>query len=185
LDSLVRIEPFQWLTTDFQQSFFCVLRRLGFRLRGGEIVDEAVDLVEQALPLLGAVIVFRHDRLLVLVEPVDHLDERSDGLELPAPDRLSDDAQGGHQAFELQMRVVDAAVVDPLAENFRHDLANPLGADPLLAGDLVIGLAFAQAREDALPALGLGRDVDPAAGFGGLFHDGLTYPEKQNYSILF
>ena len=79
---------------------------------GAEIVDEAVDLVEQTLPLLWAVTVFRHDRLLVLVEPVDHLDERSDRLELPAPDRLSDDTQGGHQAFELQMRVVGAAVDD-------------------------------------------------------------------------
>ncbi|MGH6798507.1 MAG: hypothetical protein ACREDI_09030 [Roseiarcus sp.] len=41
------------------------------------------------------------------------------------------------------MRVVGAAVDDPLAENFRDDLANPLGADALLAGDLVIGPAFA------------------------------------------
>jgi hypothetical protein len=38
------------------------------------------------------------------------------------------------------MRVVGA----PVDENFRDDLANPLGADPLLAGDLVIGPAFAQ-----------------------------------------
>jgi hypothetical protein len=30
--------------------------------------------------------------------------------------------------------MVGAAVDDPLAENFRDDLANPLGADPLLAG---------------------------------------------------
>ncbi len=74
-----------------------------------------------------------------------------DRLELAAPDRLADDTQGGHQAFELQMRVVDAAVDDPLAENFRDDLADPLGADPLLAGDLVIGPAFAQSRENPLP----------------------------------
>ena len=98
-----------------------------------EIVDEAVDLVEQALPLLGVVTVFRHDRLLMLVEPVDHLDERSDRLELAAPDRLSDDTQGGHQAFELQVSTVDAPVDDPLGENFRDDLADPLRADPLLA----------------------------------------------------
>jgi hypothetical protein len=39
--------------------------------------------------------------------------------------------------------VVRAAIDDSLAENFRDDLANPLGADPLLAGDLVIGPAFA------------------------------------------
>jgi hypothetical protein len=39
--------------------------------------------------------------------------------------------------------VVDAAVDDPLAENFGDDLADPLGANPLLAGDLVIGPAFA------------------------------------------
>ena len=66
-----------------------------------------------------------------------------DRLELAAPDRLSDEPQGGHQAFELQVCVVDAAVDDPLGENLRDDLANPLGADPLLAGDLVIGPAFA------------------------------------------
>jgi hypothetical protein len=86
----------------------------------------------------------------MLVEPVDHLDERSDRLKLAAPDRLSDDTQGGHQAFELQMRMVGAAVDDSLAENFRDDLANPLGADPLLAGDLVIGPAFSEPRENPL-----------------------------------
>jgi hypothetical protein len=41
------------------------------------------------------------------------------------------------------MRVVRAAVDDPLAENFGDDLADPLGADALLASDLVIGPAFA------------------------------------------
>jgi hypothetical protein len=73
-------------------------------------------------------------------------DERSDGLELAAPDRLADETQGGHQAFELQMRVIRAAVDDPLAKNFRDDLADPLGADPLLAGDLVIGPANKRAK---------------------------------------
>jgi hypothetical protein len=41
---------------------------------GREIVGEAVDLVDQALPLFRAVTVFRYDRVLVLVEPVDHPD---------------------------------------------------------------------------------------------------------------
>ncbi len=40
------------------------------------------------------------------------------------------------------MCVVCATVGDPLAENFRDDLADPLGADPLLGGDLVTGSAF-------------------------------------------
>ena len=106
----------------------------------------------------------------MLVEPVDHLDQRSDRLELAAPDRLSDDTQGRHQPFELQVSVVDAAVDDPLAENFRDDLANPLGADALLAGDLVIGPAFTQARKDALSPIGLGDDVRATTGFRGLFH---------------
>src|ERR1700679_4284863 len=57
--------------------FVAVPRRLGWRFAVGrlKIVDETVDLGEEALPLLGAVIVFRYDRVLVLVEPVDHLDE--------------------------------------------------------------------------------------------------------------
>ncbi|MBV8793322.1 MAG: hypothetical protein JO136_00150 [Hyphomicrobiales bacterium] len=107
---------------------------------------------------------YRH-RLLVLVEPINHLDERADSVEFAARDRLVRDAQGRHQAFELQMRVVLAAVDDPFAENFLNDLADPLGADPLLAGDLVIGPAFAQPSEDALPALGFGHNVEPATGF--------------------
>jgi hypothetical protein len=68
------------------------------------------------------------------------------------------------------------------AENFRDDLTDPLRADPLLAGDLVKGPAFAQAREDALPPLGLGQNVEPPAGFWGLFHDVLASPEKRNNS---
>jgi hypothetical protein len=83
------------------------------------------------------------------------------------------------------MRVVGATVDDPLAENVRHDLADPLGADPLLAGDLVIGPAVTQACEDALPPLGLGQNVEPPAGFWGVFDDGLASLEKLNDSILF
>jgi hypothetical protein len=107
--------------------FVVVPRRLGWRFAVGrlKIVDEAVDLVEQTLPLLRPIRMFRHDRVLVLVEPIDHLDQRGDGLEFATPDRLADKTQGWHQAFELQVSVVDAAVDDPLAENFRDDLANP------------------------------------------------------------
>jgi hypothetical protein len=101
----------------------------------------------------------------VLVEPVDHLDQRSNGLELATPDRLADEAQGRHQAFELQMRVVRASVDDPLAQNFRDDLANPLGADALLAGDLVIGPVFAQLGENPLPPGGLAENVEPPTVF--------------------
>jgi hypothetical protein len=51
------------------------------------------------------------------------------------------------------VRVVDAAVDDPLAKNFRDDLANPLRADGLLAGDLVIRPAFSEPRgSEALSA---------------------------------
>jgi hypothetical protein len=148
------------------------VRRRSVRLvvGGREIGDDAVDLVEQTLPLLGPVLIFHRDRLLVPVEPIDDLDERSDRLELAAPDCFSDEAEGRHEAFELQMRVVGAPVDDPLAENLRDDLADPLGADPLLAGDLVISPAFAQACEDALPPLGLGENVEPPTGFWGLFH---------------
>jgi hypothetical protein len=102
-----------------------------------------------------------------------------------APDGLSDDTQGGHQPFELQVCVVDAAVYDPLAENFRDDLANPLGADALLAGDLVISPAYAQLSENALPPLGLGQNVEPSTGFWGLLHAVLASLEKRDDSILF
>jgi hypothetical protein len=140
---------FNGLRGNFGVNFFVVVWRRRGRLAVGrlEIVDEAVDLVEQALPFLRPILIFRHDRLLVLVEPIDHLDERADRLELATPDRLADKTQGGHQAFELQMRVVGAAVDDPLAEDFRDDLANPLSADPLVGGDLVIRPAFSEPRE--------------------------------------
>ena len=52
---------------------------------------------------------------------------------LSSPRPIADDTQGGHQAFELQVSTVDGPVHDPLGENFRDDLANPLRADPLLA----------------------------------------------------
>jgi hypothetical protein len=39
-------------------------------------------------------------------------------LRLPTPDRPADDPHGGHQPFELQMRVVDATVDHALIENF-------------------------------------------------------------------
>ena len=51
--------------------------------------------------------------------------------------------KSAHEAFELQMRVVDAAVDHPFAESFRDDLANSLGANVLLASDFVIRPAFA------------------------------------------
>ena len=100
-------------------------------------------------------------------------------LSSPRPIASSGDPQGGHQAFELQMRVVGAAVDDPFAENLRDDLADPLGADALLAGDLVIGPAFAQPREDALPPLGLGQNVEPPTGFWGLFHNVPRFSGKE------
>ena len=50
-------------------------RRGALAAAAREIVGDAVDLVEQALPLLRPISMFRHDRVLVLVEPVDHLDQ--------------------------------------------------------------------------------------------------------------
>ncbi len=132
---------------------------------GRQIVGDAVDLFDEPLPLLRSIRMFRDDRILMLVEPVDQLDERRDRLELATPNRLADDTQGGHQAFELNMRVVGAAVDDPLAQNLRDDLADSLGAEALLAGDLVIGPAFAQPRKDPLPPLALGENIQSPTGF--------------------
>jgi hypothetical protein len=59
---------FKGLRRIFDVLFFVgVLRRRGGRFKGLEIVDEAVDLVEQPLPLLWAVSVLRHNRLLMPV----------------------------------------------------------------------------------------------------------------------
>jgi hypothetical protein len=79
---------FKGLCGIFREIFFVGVRLQNIWLVAGglEIVDEAVDLVEQTLPLFRAVLMFRHHRILVLVEPVDHLDEGSDRLELPASD---------------------------------------------------------------------------------------------------
>jgi hypothetical protein len=137
---------FNDLRGKFGGIYFVGVRRRDVRLVASalEIGGDAVNLVEQALPLFRPIAVFYRDCILVLVEPVNHPDERADGLEVPAPDRFSDETQGWHEAFELQMRVVGASIDDPLAENLRDDLADPLGADALLPGDLVIGPTFAQ-----------------------------------------
>jgi hypothetical protein len=64
---------FKGLRWNFGGTIFVGVRRRDVRLVAGlEIVDEAVDLVEQPLPFLRAVTVFRYDRLLMLVESVDH-----------------------------------------------------------------------------------------------------------------
>jgi hypothetical protein len=84
---------FNGLRGNFVGEFFGVVRRRVDPIGRLKIVDETVDLVEQPLPFFRAVIVFRHDRHLVPVEPVDHLDERSDRLELSARDRFSDAAK--------------------------------------------------------------------------------------------
>ena len=56
--------------------FVVVPRRFGWRaVSVGEIVDDAVDLVEQTLSLFRPIGMFRHDRVLVLVEPIDDLDQ--------------------------------------------------------------------------------------------------------------
>src|ERR1700733_8857045 len=99
-------------------------RSTGWRLSAMRLI-----LSSRRCRLLRAVTVFRPDRLRMLVEPVDHLDQRGGRLELATPDRLADDPHGGHQAFELQMRVVDATVDHALIENFRDDLPDPLGAE--------------------------------------------------------
>jgi hypothetical protein len=100
-----------------------------------------------------------------LSKPIDHLDERADRLELSASDRLlSDKTQGGHQAFELQVRVVGAAVDDPFSQDFRDDLANSLSADPLVAVDLVIRPAFSEPRENPRSPRGLAQNVKPPPG---------------------
>jgi hypothetical protein len=64
------------------------------------------------------------------------------------------------------MCVVDSAVDDPLAENFRDDLANPLGADPLLAGDLVIGPAFSEPAKIRFLRAALPRTLSRRPGAG-------------------
>jgi hypothetical protein len=64
-----------------------------------------------------------------------------------------------------------SAVDHPFIENFRDDLPDPLGAEALLAGDLVISPAFSEPREDALPALDLAQNIEPPAGFWSLFHN--------------
>jgi hypothetical protein len=82
---------FNGLKGKFSGIVFEGVRRGDVRLAAGgrEIVGEAVDLVEQTLPFLRPVSMFRHDGFLVLVEPIDHFDERRDRLELAASDRLA------------------------------------------------------------------------------------------------
>jgi hypothetical protein len=46
-------------------------------------------IVGPTLPPLGPVLIFRHHGFLMLVEPVDHLDQRGQRPKLPAPDRLA------------------------------------------------------------------------------------------------
>jgi hypothetical protein len=85
-----------------------------------------------ALTLVAEICVRRPRAGIVVMGPLNS--STSANVSCTNPLRRAIEAQGGHQAFELQMRVVHPAVDHPLAENFRDDLANPLGANALLAG---------------------------------------------------
>jgi hypothetical protein len=154
-------------------------------LKGLAIVDKAVDVVEQPLRSSGPYLYFATTVSWCLSRRSITLISGATALTSPRLIASPTIRKAGIKAFELQMGVVDAAVDDPLAENFRDDLANPLGADSLLAGDLVLHPAFAQACEDGLPPLGLGQNVEPPAGFWGLFHAVLASLGKRDDSTLF
>jgi hypothetical protein len=84
--------------------------------------------------------------------------------------------------------VVGTALDDPLAENLRYDLANPLRAQALVPGDLVIGPALAHAGEDPLGPGGAGDDVKPRARGLSVMHKICRYAfflEKWNCGTTF
>ncbi len=132
-----------------------VLLRFGRVLDHGEaeIGGDAVELLEQLPARVVIVDLVDLGGLLVAVEPVEHLEERGDRPDVAALDRIGRDLHRRPKAGKLQLGVVAVLVGEALRERLAHDLADALGREPLLLGDLIIGRALAQAGEDARPSL--------------------------------
>ena len=165
-----RIEPFQRLAPtphgifSFSSSFPAATS--ASRLRQAprspsphvqaEIGGDAVDFVHEPLARLVVIDLTDLGGPLVAVDPIEHLEERRDSLprrRRPPRWRSASPAR----AWPLQFGVIRLVVDDATGERLPHDLLDPLRRDLLLAGDFVIGVALAQAGEDAASA------EDPAA----------------------
>ena len=116
-----------------------------------EVGGDPVDLVEQLLARFVVIgLVGAGDRL-VAIEPVEHLEVGRDGRHVARGDRFGRELHHRREAVQLQLRVVGAAVDRPFLQNLGHDLANARAGHALLARDLIVAQALAQARENSPP----------------------------------
>src|SRR5208282_1093045 len=131
----------------------------GFRL-GRRLVRAALGLVLLQVRLRRRIEVDCVDQLvgglrlvclLIAIQTVEHFYERRDRLDVALTDRLARRPERRREPRELQERVVRAVVDLAPPQNLGDDLARASRGDPLLARDLVIGPALAQARKNTLP----------------------------------
>jgi hypothetical protein len=73
----------------------------------------------------------------------------SSAIAVTSPSAIAGEPHRRLEAGQLQFGVLRLFVDDALLERLSDDLAHALGGHPLLAGDLVIGPALTQPREDA------------------------------------
>ena len=173
---LPRIGTFQGLAGEFEWSASLLsgsgasaaaeLRPLAAagRLRGCfslQTGGDAVQLGEQ--PLARRLIVDRIGlgRALVAVELGENLEIRRDRSDLAVSDPLRREPKRVFEAGALQHRMVRSAVDLLAPQRLADDLAHAPRRHPLLARDVLISPAQAQARENALPPQRLAIGVEP------------------------
>jgi hypothetical protein len=119
-----------------------------FRLK---VFGGPIKLVEKVLARLVA-----GDRLnlggaLAAVELVENLEERGDRLDL-LEKRLLDKETDRAKPWSARLKQAMRLAAEWVANGFPHDLADALSRQALVARDLLIGPALAQAGENALSA---------------------------------
>jgi hypothetical protein len=114
---------------------------------------------EQPFPRGVVICVFFRSRL-VTVERPENVEVRSDRPEVARGDHLGRDGVRALEPDELKERMVGRQVAPLPIQGVADDLSDALFAHALLARDLPLGFAQAQAGEDAFSPQGFGVGVE-------------------------
>ena len=103
----------------------------------------------------------RRARLVIAVEPIEHLEVGRDRLKFARVDRLGGEGLRALEPDELKQRMIRGVIDRSSPHGVADDFSHPPLAYALFARDLRSGPAQAQPGKDALPPHGLGVRVEP------------------------